>query len=108
MIVTEIRDLILTVDSQAKHYDATAEIAARKDFTVWMEYERIPFFADDGAAEMGWRFEVNRFTRTEYDPVAEALEQLLYNTDGVTCSSYRVEYSQQAGYIRHIFDCEGC
>ena len=107
MNVQQIRDLIMTVDDSARHYDATAEIQARKDFTVWMEYEAITFYADDGEAEQGWRFEVNRFTKTEYDPMAESLYRLLANADGVTLNSYQIQYSQQAGYIRHIFDCEG-
>lgn len=108
MTVKSIRDLIMTVDEDARHYDATAEIQERKDFTVWMEYEAITFYADDGEAEQGWRFEVNRFTTTEYDPTADKLRELLANSEGVTLNSYRVQYNQQVGYIRHIYDCEGC
>lgn len=108
MRVQQIRDLIMTVDENARHYDATAEIQDRKNFTVWMEYEAITFYADDGEAEQGWRFEVNRFTTEEYDPMAEQLRELLANSEGVTLNSYRVQYNQQVGYIRHIYDCEGC
>lgn len=107
MTVQDIRDLIMQVDENAKHYDATKEIEARRDFTVWMEYQAITFYADDGEEEQGWRFEVNRFTKEEYDPIAEALRELLANTDGVTLEDYRVQYSHEYGYIRHIFDCTG-
>lgn len=107
MTVENIRDVIMLADENAKHYDATAEIEARKDFTVWMEYEAVTLKADDEEAEGGWMFEVNRFTKVEYDPVAEALRSVLAAADGVTINSYRVQYSQQAGYIRHIFDCRG-
>lgn len=107
MTVREIRDLITSVDSKAKHYDCTDDVDKRRDFTVWMEYEAIIATADDVEAEAGWRFEVNRFTKQEYDPMAEALRDALQNTPGVTIRSYRVQYSQGARYIRHIFDCEG-
>lgn len=107
MTVQDIRDIIMLADESAKHYDATAEIQERKNFTVWMEYEAMPLKADDEEAEQGWLFEVNRFTKEEYDPMAERLRAVLANTDGVTINTYRVEYNQQAGYIRHIFDCRG-
>lgn len=107
MTVKKIRDIIMLADENAKHYDATAEIQARKNFTVWMEYEALPLKADDEEAEEGWRFEVNRFTREEYDPMAERLRQVLAGSNGVTITTYRVEYNAQVGYIRHIFDCTG-
>lgn len=102
MTVQEIRDVILTADPDARHYEAALD---GSDFTVWMEYERIGLMADDGYAEPGWRFEVDRYTKTEYDPIAEALEDVLTNTPGVT-SRHRVQYNQQTGYIRHVYDCE--
>ena len=108
MTVQDIRDLLMTVDENAKHYDATADIKEHRDFTVWMEYEAITFYADDGEAETGWLFEVNRFTQQEYDEIADQLHRLLANDEHVTLNYHRVEYSQEAGYIRHIFDCRGC
>lgn len=103
MDVQGIRDLILSVDSEARHYEAALD---GSNFTVWMEYERILFFADDDSVEKGWKFEIDRYTKDEYDPIADALETMLLSTDGITSSPRRVQYNQETGYIRHIFDCE--
>lgn len=101
----ELAGIITTADPDAKHYDATAAAREGLDFTVWMEYERIGLDADDAWAEQGWRFEVDRYTKTEYDPVADAIETALLNAPGVTCG-HRVQYNGQSGYIRHIFEGE--
>lgn len=105
MTVKQLAEIILSADPDAKHYDATAAANAGRDFTVWMEYERIGLDADDGYAEKGWRFEVDRYTKTEFDPVADDIEDVLSTTDGVTCG-HRVQYNAQTGYIRHIFEGE--
>lgn len=102
MTVMEIRDVILQADPDAQHYEAALD---GRDFTVWMEYERIGLRADDEYAEAGWRFEVDRYTKQEFDPIAELLEEVLDAADGVTWT-HRVQYNQQTGYIRHIYDCE--
>ena len=106
MTVQQIADLILSADPEAKHYDATAAANAGVDFTVWMEYERTGLDAEDAWAEKGWRFEVDRYTKTEFDPVADLLEDVLSTAEGVTCG-HRVLYDISNGYIRHVFDCEG-
>jgi len=102
----DIRDVISIGDPDAKHYDATAALQNHRDFTVWMEYQRTGLEADDRLAESGWRFEVDRYTRTEYDPVAEALEGALRNADSIIVHDYRVMFDMDTKYIRHVFDCE--
>ena len=103
MEVRDIKELVATVDPEARHYTNTKD---GTDYTVWMEYERTGLMADD-ARGTGWKFEIDRFTKTEYDPIAEALEKLLTETEGITFT-YMVEYEQDTKYIRHLFDCEGC
>lgn len=103
MTKAEIKALLATIDPDIRHYECALD---GTDFTVWMEYERIVFYADDGSAEWGWRFEVDRYTKDEDDEIAEKLEQLLDAAENVTVRPRRVQYNQQTGYIRHIFDCE--
>lgn len=103
MTTQEIEQLLFTIDPEARHYECALD---GSNFTVWMEYERIVFYADDGSAELGWRFEVDRYTKDEDDPIAEAIEQLLMAAENVTVKPRRVQFNQQTGYIRHIFDCE--
>lgn len=106
MKVMEIRDVINAADPGAKHYDATAAAKAGVDFTVWMEHQRTGLDADDGLQELGWRFEVDRFTKTEYDPVADAIETALRNDDRIIVHDYQVIFNIDTGYIQHAFDCE--
>lgn len=103
MKVKDIRDLVQKADPEAKHYTSVKDGGS---FTVWMEYERIGLMADDLRGP-GWKFQIDRYTKVEYDPVAEEIERILTETEGVTFT-YMVEYEQDTKYIRHLFDCEGC
>ena len=102
MKLEDIRDMILGADPGAKHY--TSGVSG-SNFTRWMEYERTGLMADDLRGD-GWKFQIDRFTKTEFDPVAEAIERTLVEHEGITFT-YMVEYETDTGYIRHIFDCEG-
>lgn len=103
MNVQQIQAILAAIDPDIHHYECATD---GSNFTVWMEYERIILYADDGGAEMGWHFEVDRYTKDEYDPVVEALELALMAHDSITVKPQRVQYDQTSGYIRHIFDCE--
>lgn len=106
MNVEQIAELIHTADPGAKHYDATRAAKAGEDFTVWMEYERTGLDADDTWVELGWLFEVDRYTKTEFDPIADQLEQAFLADERIIMRSHRVLYELDSGYIRHVFDCE--
>ena len=59
------------------------------------------------SAKRGWRVQVERYTRDEYDEVAEALYDLLQHRDNVAVQ-YMMD-SEGDGedlVIRHLFDCE--
>lgn len=102
MTVQEIKTLVTAADPGAKHYESTK---AGSNYTVWMEYERTGMPGDD-IHEEGWKFQIDRYTKQEYDPVAEAIEQALKDQPGVAFT-YMVEYERDTRYIHHIFDCEG-
>lgn len=102
MTVKQIAALVGSVDPYARHYynphDGT-------DYTKWQEYQRIGQAGDDHWGD-GWKFQIDRYTKQEYDPTAEAIETALKNAEGVAYN-YLVDYEQDSGYIHHIFDCEG-
>lgn len=102
MTVRQIQELVASVDPLARHYRNTKD---GSDYTVWMEYMRTGLNGDD-VHESGWKFEIDRFTKQEYDPVAEAIEAAL-KADPRVAFTYNVEYEQDTGYIRHLFDCVG-
>lgn len=102
MTVEEIRDLVVAVDPGARHYVSNWE---GESFTVWQETRLMDLHADDEQLE-GWMFEIDCFTKTEFDPVAAAMREALEKHPGVSYR-YQVIYDPDTGYIRHIFDCEG-
>lgn len=102
MDLREIKAVIIRADPDAKHYTTSSRDADA--FTVWGEYERVGLLADDGYAERGWRFEIDHYTREEFSPVPERIEQVLM--DAGVAYTYTVAYQEASRYIRHIFDCE--
>lgn len=104
MTTAEIKTIIVAVDPTAKRYRTSKEGEA---FTVWGEYRRI---MPEGAPvkDFGWAFEVDRYVRDdiEDDSVAQALEAAFSENDRISFT-YEVDYDKNAGYVRHIFDCEG-
>lgn len=102
MTLQDIKALVLSADPSAQHYGSTD---ADVDYTTWREYRRLSMTSND-AHVMGWAFQIDRFTQTEFDPIAQAVEDALTAAPGVAYS-YQVDYDPQTGYIHHIFDCEG-
>lgn len=102
MTVQDIKTMVLSVDPDAKHYYTSKQGNA---FTVWGEYERAVQGADD-RHDYGWKFEIDRYTRDEEDSMPNQIEQMLIDHPGVSYT-YQVFYDHTAGYIRHVFDCEG-
>lgn len=94
--------LISAVDPAARHYDNPHD---GTDYTVWREYQRLGAARDDRHG-YGWKFQIDRYTKQEFDTTAKELEKMLIHTPGVAYE-YLVDYEQDTGYIHHIFDCEG-
>lgn len=101
MTVRDIQAMVIQADPEAKHYYTRKD---GSDFTVWQEYMRLPFAGND-VSDAGWKFQIDRYTKQEYDPIAEAIERVL--NENTIAYSYQVEYDNETGYIRHLFDCEG-
>jgi hypothetical protein len=102
MRVEDIKDVVLSAAPEAQHY-----MVAKKgeSFTVWQEYRQLDFSADDEHAE-AWAFQVDHYTKLEFDPIAKAIRQALEEYPGTTYR-YEVVVENDTGYIRHMFDCEG-
>lgn len=102
MTVEEIKELILSASPEAQHYASTQK---DESFTVWAEYKQLDFSADDEHVE-AWAFQVDHYTKKEFDPIAKAIRMAL-ETDERVAYHYEVDYEATKGYIRHLFDCEG-
>lgn len=102
MTVEEIRKFITGIDPDAKHYFTKLD---GDSYTVWSEGERLGLDADDGYAELGWAFEIVRYTQDEYDGMPGKLEDALISNPLISFA-YRVDCDPPTGYILHIFSCE--
>ena len=102
MTVGEIRTFIEGVDPEAKHYFTTLDGSS---YTVWAETERLGLDANNAYAELGWAFEIVRYTQDEYDEMPKQIEDaLLENT--LISFSYRVDSDPETDYILHSFSCQ--
>ena len=99
MTLADFKAVILTADPNATHY----RNGGTGNYTVWQEYAERPLYAD-GARETVYRqIQVDRFTKTEYDPIVDAIRTAL-ETAGIPYE-YLNDYEDDTGYIHHIFDC---
>ena len=103
MTLDEIRALVVSVDPSAGHYESAHRPG--HSYTVWQEIQRSGLRADNGMPCKSWRFQIDRYTRREDDPVPGRLEAAL-DADPRVAYSYLVDYEPDTQYIHHIFDCE--
>ena len=103
MNLDAIRALVISVDPAAGHYESAWQ--GTDAFTVWYELQRAGLRADNIRPEKSWRFQIDRFTKTENDPIAAQLEAAL-DACPFVAYDYLVDYEPDTGYIHHIFDCE--
>ena len=74
MTVREIAVLVGQMDPKAKHYETASDGA---NYTKWQEYEYIGQPADDEYGD-GWKFQIDRYTKEEYD---ELMKKLIAESD---------------------------
>lgn len=99
MTLAEFRDILLTADPAATHYKA----AASGDYTRWQEFGESVVYADGARTTIYSNIQVDRFTKTEFDPIVTAIRSAL-DAAGIPYE-YQVDYEDDTGYIHHIFDC---
>ncbi|MBQ7785079.1 MAG: hypothetical protein IJ381_02895 [Clostridia bacterium] len=102
MTKNEIRTFINNVDPDAKHYYTVLDGGS---YTVWAETERLGLDADDEYAELGWAFEIVRFTQNEFDDMPERIENALIDNPLISFT-YNVDSEPETRYIVHTFRCE--
>lgn len=110
MTLEEIGNIVASADPAARHYYSTSTDGP---YTVWQEYNQISAPGDDGRTitdenpeELGWAFQVERYTSVEFDPIAQRIRNALLEAEGVAFR-YMVDFDPQTKVIRHLFDCEG-
>lgn len=100
MTLKQFRDLLLTADPNASHYKSKQ----KENYTVWAEYGANRLIADDTETERVHKIQIDRFTKVEYDPIADAVTAML-NANEI-CYEPHVDYEKDTGMIHYIWDCE--
>lgn len=100
MLLSEFKSMMVTVDPTVNMYksDATG------DYTVWRPGSRGDgIMSDDEPDEEVTRVYVSRFTRSESDAVAIAIEAALMNA--FIPYEHEIDFENETGYIHHTFTC---
>lgn len=103
MTAEDVKALVLSVDPRAQRYDSADR--SGPDYTTWRDLGPLDLMAE-GRHQGGLSFQVDRYTKTQDDPVAAALWEALDSDDRIAVY-YRVDYERDTRYIHHIYDCEG-
>lgn len=103
MTLRDFGKFIARIDNAARHHTT----AKRGDYTTWEEYERLPAYAD-GRNAGGWRVQVERYTRQEWDDIAYALADAFDAADNIAVRDHIVDTDTDGENvtIRHLFDIE--
>lgn len=105
MTIDEIRLLVISADENARHHWTSSDA---KEYTIWSEYARSSFTAN-GLHSEGWKFQIDRFTTLDDDPIVARIISALDAAEAVSYT-HLVDYEgtpKSGGLIHHIFDCEG-
>lgn len=102
LTLRDVQALLLSVDPTIQHYESTNPNADA--YAVWYEFQRTGLHAGNLLPEKGWRFQVDYFTKQEFDPLADRYECALEHCPGIAYDRI-TDYENDTGYIHHIFDC---
>ena len=102
MTVTDIKNLLKAADPAIRRAESASMSG---DYTIWEQVAKGGFKADNAYDARKLSFEVRRYTHSEADAVADAIDAAL---NGCGDIAYTWQTSPIAGtsYIRHTFACE--
>ena len=103
MTLEEIRLFVVAIDQNAGHYESAYQGGSA--YTVWREFRTLGMMADD-EHQGALKFQIDRFTKDEFDQTATEIETAL-EQDPRIAYEHLTDYEPDTRYIHHIFDCEG-
>ena len=100
-----VRDTLLSVYDKVYHYEKPEREELPK-YIIWQEDgEGSAHDLDNSKAEQTIQFSVNLFTKSEYDPVIDTLQNALADSQiGFTLVS--VTFETETKYIHYEWQCE--
>lgn len=96
-----IKAVILSVDPKASKYIGKGT----GSYTVWTPTAPSSIYANGKAGEVAWEVVIERFSKSEDDPIVGEIMAALDGCDFVAYDYY-AEYDKDTGYIHHTYECE--
>lgn len=100
-----IRDQLLTVSQNVYHYEKPERIEL-SEYIIWQEDgEGNSLQADNAKREQVVQFSVNLYTKKEYSPTIDALQNLLADSQ-ISFTLVSVTFETETKYIHYEWQCE--
>lgn len=106
MRLTDLRDLLITVGPPVFHHFASGQTG---NYIMWAEDgEAGSVHADDQKIEQSIQGTIDYFTKTEFDPVVNQIQDKL-NTADIAWRLNSVQHERDTGYIHYewIWEVDG-
>lgn len=98
MKLVDLRDLLLTITPDTFHYHATKK---PDKYIVWAEDgPGNSEHADDHMTEQAIQGTIDYFTKTEFDPNFDLIQQKLNSAD-ITWKLNSIQHEEKTGYIHY-------
>lgn len=104
MSFSELQTLLSSVCTETYHYAAPESV---QRFIVWAEYGEIALYADDGVAISLPRVEIDVFTQTESDSLADEVQEAL-SAAGQTFTRTGPTFDDDGLTLRTVFSGALC
>ncbi len=100
MKLQEIRDFLLEITLNVYHYKAWQQ---HDTYIVWAEdTEADAVHGDNRKVKQILDVTIDVFTKTEYDPIIEQLQQA-FNDRGIPFELLSIQYEDDTGYIHYEY-----
>jgi hypothetical protein len=98
MTLVELRDLLLTIMPNVYHYTADKQ---KGNYIVWAEDTQSGAgYADNHMTTQVLQGTIDYFTKTEFDPVSDQIQEKLNSVD-IAWSLNSIQHEEETGYIHY-------
>lgn len=99
MTLQDLNNLLLTIGSPVFHYSASGQAG---NYIVWAEDgEGASSHADGQKTTQVILGTIDYFTKTEFDPVVQQIQEALNIPEGLAWSLNSVQHEKDTGYIHY-------
>lgn len=106
MTLSELRDLLLTITPNVFRYSAYQQ---PDKYIVWAEDSQgSATHADDNMGEQSIQGTIDYFTKTEFDPTFNTIQEVL-NSANISWYLSSIQYEKDTGYIHYewVWEVDG-